>query len=294
MARSKKQWRKIRKSSSKTSELAVLPIAPLTTEEEGDRLHLERKVERAFYEAGMALMQLRDRRLYRSTHATFEDYCRDRFDYVRRRSYQLIDAAKIYNNLSEKCEQIVHILPTREGQVRPMSQLNAEEQVLAWETAVEEAGGKVPTGKIVKDVVQRIKDKERPPITLRVGEVCFLIAKDNPELRGKSGCWCIVSEVYEFSCSVATWDNEYILRPEHLKSLGYSQDECKQMENLGVRMSELHQTGNLDEAALWILNGLAKLKTPYLTILEEKLLALLELEYGTALDNTGSDQPERG
>ncbi|MEO0927031.1 MAG: hypothetical protein AAFY63_14280 [Cyanobacteria bacterium J06643_13] len=289
MARSKKQWRKIRKSSSKTSELAVLPIASLTTEEEGDRLHLERKVERAFYEAGMALMQLRDRRLYRSTHATFEDYCRDRFDYVRRRSYQLIDAAKIYNNLSEKCEQIVHILPTREGQVRPMSQLNAEEQVLAWETAVEEAGGKVPTGKIVKDVVQRIKDKERPPITLRVGEVCQIIAKDNPELRGKSGCWCIVSEVYEFSCSVATWDNEYILRPEHLQSLEYSQDECKQMENLGVRMSELHQTGNLDEAALWILNGLAKLKTPYLTILEEKLLALLELEYGTALDNTGSD-----
>ncbi|MCC0178903.1 hypothetical protein I4641_18200 [Waterburya agarophytonicola K14] len=289
MARSKKQWRKRRKSSSKTSELAVLPIAPLTTEEEGDRLHLERKVERAFYEAGMALMQLRDRRLYRSTHATFEDYCRDRFDYVRRRSYQLIDAAKIYNNLSEKCEQIVHILPTREGQVRPMSQLNAEEQVLAWETAVEEAGGKVPTGKIVKDVVQRIKDKKRPPITLRVGEVCFLIAKDNPELRGKSGCWCIVSEVYKFSCSVATWDNEYILRPEHLQSLEYSQDECKQMENLGVRMSELHQTGNLDEAALWILNGLAKLKTPYLTILEEKLLVLLELEYGTALDNTGSD-----
>ncbi|WP_019505893.1 hypothetical protein [Pleurocapsa sp. PCC 7319] len=289
MARSKKQWRKRRKSSSKTSELAVLPIAPLTTEEEGDRLHLERKVERAFYEAGMALMQLRDRRLYRSTHATFEDYCRDRFDYVRRRSYQLIDAAKIYNNLSEKCVQFVHILPTREGQVRPMSQLNAEEQVLAWETAVEEAGGKVPTGKIVKDVVQRIKDKKRPPITLRVGEVCFLIAKDNPELRGKSGCWCIVSEVYKFSCSVATWDNEYILRPEHLQSLEYSQDECKQMENLGVRMSELHQTGNLDEAALWILNGLAKLKTPYLTILEEKLLVLLELEYGTALDNTGSD-----
>jgi hypothetical protein len=289
MARSKKQWRKRRKSSSKTSELAVLPIAPLTTEEEGDRLHLERKVERAFYEAGMALMQLRDRRLYRSTHATFEDYCRDRFDYVRRRSYQLIDAAKIYNNLSEKCEQIVHILPTREGQVRPMSQLNAEEQVLAWETAVEEAGGKVPTGKIVKDVVQRIKDKERPPIALSVGEVCFLIAKDNAELRGKSGCWCIVSEVYEFSCLVATWDNEYILRPEHLQSLEYSQDECKQMENLGVRMSELHQTGNLDEAALWILNGLAKLKTPYLTLLESKLLALIEEEYEIVRENSSSD-----
>ena len=207
-----------KKASKNVGELTVLPIAPLTIEEEGDRLHLERKVERAFYEAGMALMQLRDRRLYRSTHATFEDYCRDRFDYTRRRPYQLIDAAKIYNNLSEKCEQFVHILPTREGQVRPMSQLNASEQVFAWSTAVEEAGGKVPSGRIVKEVVQRIKDKKRSPITLRVGEVCQIIAKGNPQLRGKSGCWCIVSEVYEFSCLVATWDNEHILRREHLKS----------------------------------------------------------------------------
>lgn len=53
------------------------------------------------------------------------------------------------------------------------------------------------------------------------------------------------------------------------------------MENLGVRMTELHETEKLDEAALWILNGLAKPKTPYLTILEQKLLALLELEYLT-------------
>ena len=280
----KRGYRK--KAAKNVGELTVLPIAPLTVEEQSDRLHLERKVERAFYQAGMALMELRDRRLYRSTHATFEDYCRDRFDYVRRRSYQLIDAAQIYNNLSEKCEQIVHILPTREGQVRPMSQLNAEQQILAWSTAVEEAGGKVPSGRIVKEVVQRIKDKERPPIALSVGEVCQIMAKDNPELRGKSGCWCIVSEVYEFSCLVATWESEYILRPKHLKSLGYSPDECKQMEDLGVRMTLLHQTGKLDEAALWILNGLAKLKTPYLTILESKLLALLEVEY---LDNNSNE-----
>ncbi|MEM9506794.1 MAG: hypothetical protein AAGA16_03800 [Cyanobacteria bacterium P01_E01_bin.35] len=288
IGRYRKRWSK-KGASKNTGEVTVLPIAPLTTEEEGDRLHLERKVERAFYEAGMALMQLRDRRLYRTTHATFEEYCRDRFDYVRRRSYQLIDAAKIYNNLSEKCEQFVHILPTREGQVRPMSQLNAEQQVLAWSTAVEEAGKKVPSGRIVKEVVQRIKDKERSPISLSVGEVCQMMAKDNPQLRGKSGCWCIVSEVYEFSCLVATWESEYILRSEHLKSIGYSTDECKQMEDLGVRMTLLHQTGKLDEAALWILNGLAKLKTPYLTILESKLLTLLEVEYGIVRGNSSSD-----
>ena len=283
----KRGYRK--KAAKNVGELTVLPIAPLTVEEESDRNHLERKVERAFYEAGIALMQLRDRRLYRSTHATFEDYCRDRFDYTRRRPYQMIEAALIYDNLIEKCAKILHILPTKEGQIQPLSQLDPQEQPLAWETAVEEAGGKVPSGRIVKEVVQRIKDKERPPITLRVGEVCQIMAKDNPELRGKSGCWCIVSEVYEFSCLVATWDNEYILRPKHLKSLEYSTDECKQMEDLGVRMTLLHQTGKLDEAALWILNGLAKLKTPYLTLLESKLLALLEVEYGIVRENSGSD-----
>ncbi len=280
MARSQKQWRKRRKSaSSKSSELVVLPIAPLTVEEESARLHLEKKVERAFYEAGMALMELRNRRLYRSTHATFEEYCRDRFDYTRRRPYQLIEAAEIYDNLSEKCVKFLHILPTKEGQVQPLTQLDREEQPLAWETAVEEAGGKVPTGRIVKDVVRRIKDKNQAPIPFRVGEVCQIIAKDNPQLRGKSGCWCVVSEVYEFTVWVSTWDNEYTVRPEHLKSLGYSTDERKQIESVGFRMTLLQETGKLDEAALWVLNGLAKLKTPYLTILEEKLLALLEREY---------------
>ncbi|WP_292861103.1 hypothetical protein [Nostoc sp. LPT] len=50
----------------------------MTEEEQCDRLHLERKVEKAVFEAGKALMELRDRRLYRSTHHPFEEYCRDR------------------------------------------------------------------------------------------------------------------------------------------------------------------------------------------------------------------------
>ena len=49
-------------------------IDDLTPEEERDRLILERQVERAFYQAGKALKELRDRRLYRSTHNTFPEY----------------------------------------------------------------------------------------------------------------------------------------------------------------------------------------------------------------------------
>ena len=60
----------------------------LSQEEFRLRLHLEGKVERAFYEAGKALRELRDRQLYRSTHQTFEEYCRERFGFERRHSYR--------------------------------------------------------------------------------------------------------------------------------------------------------------------------------------------------------------
>ncbi len=75
-------------------------IPELTEEEQRDRLHLERRVERAFFEAGKALTELRDRRLYRSTHKTFEEYCRDRFAHSRQQSNYLIAAAGVYENLT--------------------------------------------------------------------------------------------------------------------------------------------------------------------------------------------------
>lgn len=93
----------------------------LTREEQCDRLHLERRVERAFSEAGKALLELRSRRLYRSTHRTFEEYCKDRFAYSRRQPYLLMDAAIVFDNLEQKCDQFDHILPTAEGQVRPLT-----------------------------------------------------------------------------------------------------------------------------------------------------------------------------
>ncbi|WP_229485591.1 hypothetical protein [Nostoc favosum] len=71
---------------SATITVTAVEVPELTEEEQRDRLHLERRVERAFFEAGKALTELRDRRLYRSTHKTFEEYCRDRFAHSRQQS----------------------------------------------------------------------------------------------------------------------------------------------------------------------------------------------------------------
>ncbi|MCC5654173.1 hypothetical protein LC609_31220 [Nostoc sp. XA013] len=263
---------------SATITITAVEVTELTQEEQSDRLHLERKVERAFFEAGKALIELRDRRLYRSTHKTFDEYCLDRFGYNRSRSYQLVDAAVVVDNL-QKCPQIVDILPTAEGQVRSMTKLEPQEQQEVWLTAVELAGGKVPTGRIVKDVVQRIMERTQVPNTYQLGEVCQILVKDNPELRGKGGCWAIVSAVNDFSCTVKMWDGEYTVGLQHLKSYNYLPAECEQMRVICDRINRVY-FDSLEETVKTLLQSLGKLNRTYLTAVEEKLLNLLELEYG--------------
>lgn len=223
-------------------------------------------------------MELRDRRLYRSTHKTFEEYCKDRFGYSRRQPYLLMDAAVVFDNLLEKCDPLDQVLPTNERQVRPMTKLEPQEQQEVWLRAVELAGGKVPTGRIVKDVVQRIMERTKVPNPYRVGEVCQIIAKDNPELRGKGGCWCIVNHVGEFSCIVTMWDGEYTVRIDHLKPLNYLESECQQMQVICDRIHRLRDSGKLEAPAEAVLKCLGEVKRPYLTEFEEKLLTFVELE----------------
>jgi hypothetical protein len=276
-----------KKRRAKKVAAEIVDFSELTPEETRDRLHLERKVERAFYEAGLALAEIRERQLYRSTHMNFESYCRERFQFSRDSAYLKMAAAEVYRNLEDNlptnCRQHNDEipLPTNENQVRYLakSSLPPAQQVEVWQLAVEEAGGKRPSGRLVRDVVQRIRERSPQAIPFRVGEVCQIIVKDNPELRGKGGCWCIVSSVDDFSCTVNTFDNEYHLRPENLKSLEFTEFECKRIEDIGVRMSELYQK-KLDDAAYWVLNGLARIDRAYLTELEEKLLLVLEREYG--------------
>ncbi|MCC5633020.1 hypothetical protein LC613_36455 [Nostoc sphaeroides CHAB 2801] len=139
------------------------------------------------------------------------------------------------------------------------------------------AGGKVPTGRIVKDVVQRIMERTQVPNTYQLGEVCQILVKDNPELRCKAGCWGIVSAVNEFSCTVRMWDGEYAVGLQHLKSYNYLPAECQQMQVICDRISRVY-SGGLEESVQRFLESLGKLNRAYLMDLEEKVLKVLESE----------------
>jgi hypothetical protein len=172
------------------------------------------------------------------------------------------------------------ILPTSESQVRSLTQLEPEQQCEVWQQAVAEAGGKVPSGRIVKDIVQRIQERTKVPNPYRLGEVCQIVVKDNPDLRGKGGCWCIVTQVGDFSCTVAAWDGLYTLKLEHLKPLDYLDMDCEQINSVSERLTRLRNSGKLEQAATSLLQHIGQVKRSYLTPLEEKLLSVLEQEYG--------------
>ncbi len=158
--------------NSKKPENTLIEIVndeELSLEDEQDRLRLERQVERAFYAAGCALRELRDRKLYRSTHKTFKEYCQDRFGFTRSHPYRLIDAASVIDNLSQmspngrqnnsELENVGDILPTSERQCRPLTKLNPQQQREVWRKAVETVQGRVPSGKVVSDLVAKIEGK---------------------------------------------------------------------------------------------------------------------------------------
>ncbi|MHC5825035.1 MAG: hypothetical protein ACYT04_56620 [Nostoc sp.] len=83
----------------------------------------------------------------------------------------------------------------------------------------------------------------------------------------------------EFSCTVKTWDGEHTVGLQHLKSFNYLPQECQQMQSLSDRISRVY-SDSLEETVKSLLQSLGKLNRPYLTTVEEKLLSLIEREYG--------------
>jgi hypothetical protein len=267
--------------SSKTDavsvETSIVQFEELSPSEESERQRLEEIVERSFFEAGRALKRLRDGKLYRSTHSSFESYVRERFAMRQSRSYQLIDAASVFEHLASKVPQFVELLPTNEAQCRPLTKLSKNEQVEIWQQAVSEAGGKVPPARVVKSVVDRIREKNPVPNPWRIGEVAEILVKENPDLRGRGGCWCIITEVLDFSCIVQMWDTEYQVKIENLKTLDLPPDQQEEIRHLCERLNRLVQVENLDRSAKVLLASLGR--QTFLTDVEEQLLGTLESYY---------------
>jgi ParB family chromosome partitioning protein len=141
-------------------------VMTLTVTETTQLAELEAVVERGlatFVDVGNALAAIRAARLYRATHGTFEDYCRERWGWARQRAYQMIEAAQVMANVKNFGQ-----MPANDAQARPLARLEPEEQRAAWGRAVETA----PDGKVTAAHVQAVVDEMKPLSNIGKCPVC--------------------------------------------------------------------------------------------------------------------------
>lgn len=122
---------------------------------------LEGVLKRAFFYAGSVLRTIRDQRLYREKYNDFDVYTKERWGFDRTYAHRLIEAANVYENLTLTAGNNV-VRPDCEAKLRPLTRLeNAEDQCAAWDQAVAEADGEMPSAHQVQTVVERMKPLAR-------------------------------------------------------------------------------------------------------------------------------------
>lgn len=129
--------------------------------DQADLTRLAAIVERhiADYAAvGHALREIRDRRLYRASHETFEEFTRERWSMDRGYADRLIAAAEVARNLTP-----TGVVPKTERQARPLTKLDPADQVAAWNDAKTAAAG----DELTAAIVEAAADKRRPRKKLR-------------------------------------------------------------------------------------------------------------------------------
>lgn len=127
----------------------------LTVAEHADLRECEAVIERGirtFVEVGVALLRIRDDRLYRDEYGTFEDYCRERWGMTRRYANHTIAAAGVISNLGTIVPK-----PETESQARPLAALPPEQQREAWIVAVNSVDeSEKVTAKVVEEAVREV------------------------------------------------------------------------------------------------------------------------------------------
>ena len=128
-----------------------------------------------------------------------------------------------------------------------------------------------------RSIVDEIRERRPVPNPWRVGEVAQIIIKGNPDLKGRSGQWCIIEEVLNFSCLVKTWDGIIQVKLENLKDVYYSSQQQQEIRNISDRLAQIPQN-KLEDSVKHFLEALGKIDRPFLTTLEDKILTLIETE----------------
>jgi len=120
----------------------------LSLPEKNDLQYHEQRIERGlatFIEVGESLWKIRENKLYRQTHKTFEDYCKERWGISKTHANRLIGANEIASEMAPTGAKI-----TSERQARELAKVPEDQRQEVVERASEATGGKL-TAKAIKE-----------------------------------------------------------------------------------------------------------------------------------------------
>lgn len=162
---------------------------PLSTEDKAELKAAECTIAggwETFVKVGQALAKIRDERLYREQHKSFEAYTRDKWQYGKAYASRLIGAAETVEDLKPTGEKT---LPVNEAQVRPLLALPREKRPEAWKKIIEQAGGKKLTARLVSQIASDLQGGKKP--------------KTKKAKRASASDWQKVSEAVENALEAA-------------------------------------------------------------------------------------------
>lgn len=128
---------------------AAEDLSPLTEAEKILRTECEADIKKkllAFSDVGFRLHQIKSQKLYRSTHRSFEAYCKEKWGMSRVHANRQIDAHQTNELLKSEPIGTVSLAAT-ESQARQLANLTPTEKVKVAKKVKEIVGDRAPTAK---------------------------------------------------------------------------------------------------------------------------------------------------
>ena len=142
--------------------------AELTKSEQSELARLCKVVDEglsSFLAVGTALKQISAGNLYRATHATFEEFVKQRWNIGKSHAHRMMDAAEIHEELTKIFDNPSEVdLFTAESQLRELSRVGTEALPDVVERVAEKckSEGIKPTAKVIRSVVDEAIGKPEP------------------------------------------------------------------------------------------------------------------------------------
>jgi hypothetical protein len=115
--------------------------------------------QQTFVSVGVALLEIRDRRLYRARHGTFEFYCQKKWGWGARRANQLMDAAVVVQALPKQIGNRV----SDSKAACELAKIPPQNRISVAKTAAK--SGVITSGSI-REAASKNGDSEKPTIQL--------------------------------------------------------------------------------------------------------------------------------